>query len=316
MPYPRISGIIAAEANVAVVFRRGPSRHTLQLLWDMDSDVVTPGQWIKAKVYTKRCDISADGRYLVGAFLDYSSTRANWSGFHLERWQTSGWTAISRPPYFTALALWFSGGAWNGGGMWTGPKSLRINNFAYQWIQAKKPHWRVRVSPMNLPGSEDEPMFGYRLEKRGWKRLRDLRTELTNPGWRERSARFIEAVRDMMTTGHMLGPASLDDIVPRYRTLETGLWVKEFAGGRLVREEGREGDVWSACDGEGTPILTLPEKKWQPRWLPVGMEQLSPGRIKHGRRPQRPALRTGLPSSSCAGVVKTASSTATPVPLI
>ena len=69
----RIDGIIARSALVAVIFRRGPSKMTQQLLWDMELDVVTSGQWLMGKVFTKNCDVSPDGRYLVVMATNYSA---------------------------------------------------------------------------------------------------------------------------------------------------------------------------------------------------------------------------------------------------
>src|SRR5688572_29305935 len=104
---------------MAVIFRRGPSKLTQQLVWDLETDEITRGQWIGGHVYTRRCDISPDGKYLVAAFTNYSQSLRDRSKYKFkDEWLASGWTAISRPPYFTALALWFTGGAWNGGGLW------------------------------------------------------------------------------------------------------------------------------------------------------------------------------------------------------
>src|SRR5439155_1621456 len=39
------------------------------------------------------------------------------------------WTAISRPPWFTAIALWPKGDGWNGGGYFVGPHEIHLDHF-------------------------------------------------------------------------------------------------------------------------------------------------------------------------------------------
>jgi hypothetical protein len=62
LPPARITGIVARGAPLAVLFRRGPSKQVLQLLWNLETDEITPGQWLKARVYDERADLSPDGR--------------------------------------------------------------------------------------------------------------------------------------------------------------------------------------------------------------------------------------------------------------
>ncbi len=57
----RIYGLVARSADIAVIFRRGPGRNTLMLLWNLKSDTIEAGQWIKARIYERRCDLSPDG---------------------------------------------------------------------------------------------------------------------------------------------------------------------------------------------------------------------------------------------------------------
>ncbi|EGF90901.1 hypothetical protein ABI_23130 [Asticcacaulis biprosthecium C19] len=89
----RLFAIIARQTRKAVVFRRGPSRTVLLLTWDLESDTLTAGQWFKGRIYERRCDLSPDGELLC-----YFAAK------HHGRPGT--WTAISRPPYLKALALW------------------------------------------------------------------------------------------------------------------------------------------------------------------------------------------------------------------
>jgi len=58
-------GIVARDADVAVVLRRGPTRHVRLLTWDLRSDTVRGGQWLVGKVYFEACGLSPDGELFV-----------------------------------------------------------------------------------------------------------------------------------------------------------------------------------------------------------------------------------------------------------
>lgn len=62
IPSTRLYSIVARDAPVAVVFRRGPTRQVEVLRWDLRSDRVTAGQWLKGRIYERRCDLSPGGR--------------------------------------------------------------------------------------------------------------------------------------------------------------------------------------------------------------------------------------------------------------
>jgi hypothetical protein len=103
-PAARIEAIVARNAAVAVIFRRGPSRRVRMLKWNLRNDRIEGGQWIEAGVHVSRCDVSPKGE-LVACFVA-SYRRA-----------PGTWTAISRPPWFTALAVWPKHDSWGGGGL-------------------------------------------------------------------------------------------------------------------------------------------------------------------------------------------------------
>ena len=94
----RLFVYLAREAPIGVVLRRGPSAWARLSVWHTDTDIFEHGQWFKGRVYERRADVSADGSLFV-YFAGQSGRRK----------PADSWLAISRPPYFTALALWFSG---------------------------------------------------------------------------------------------------------------------------------------------------------------------------------------------------------------
>lgn len=107
IPPPRLWIVHRPENNHALVIRRGPSKQTAFFGWNRETNEISPGQWLKGRVYPKRCDLSPDGQYVI-----YFALNGKW-----DREGKGAWTAISRYPYLQALDFWPKGDAWNGGGM-------------------------------------------------------------------------------------------------------------------------------------------------------------------------------------------------------
>jgi hypothetical protein len=99
---------VAAGARTALVLRRGPTRHTRMLRWNLRDDALTPGQWFVGRVYERACSLSPDGEL----FLYYARKGPN------------TFTALSRPPYFTALAFWPHNTFVTGGGFFASEHKL------------------------------------------------------------------------------------------------------------------------------------------------------------------------------------------------
>ncbi len=116
-PTISLSVFTARNSSRAVILRKGPSKLYRMILWDRDSDRFEDGQWLKARVYEERCDLSPDGAHFLYFALD-------------GRWQREAegsWTAISKPPYFTALALFPQGDTWGGGGYFLEDRKYVVN---------------------------------------------------------------------------------------------------------------------------------------------------------------------------------------------
>lgn len=108
----RLYCILAKEAPVAVLFRRGPSKRVLLILWRTDTDKFEEGQWFKGRIYERRCDLSPTGRRLIYFAQNHKDLYFSW-------------TAVSKPPFVTALALWPKGDCWGGGGLFISTKLFR-----------------------------------------------------------------------------------------------------------------------------------------------------------------------------------------------
>jgi hypothetical protein len=162
-----IHGVVAADAPVIVLFRRGPTLRTELVRWDTSRDTFEAGQWLHGRVYTRRCGLSPDGALLVYFAAKHGSRRA------IEEGCTEAWTAVSRPPYFTALALWPKGDTWDGGGWFSAPRELHLNHHAGQ-SAAHPDHSPARQLRVHLNAGgrgEDLPILDDVLSAGGWWRV-------------------------------------------------------------------------------------------------------------------------------------------------
>ena len=155
----RIHVILARRAPTAIVFRRGPSKQVLTLRWDTASHEFRIGQWLKARIYEHRCDLSPSGEKLIYFAASY-------------RGPFRTWTAVSRPPYLTALALWPKGDAWGGGGLFENERTISLNHRAGERKLAagtKLPK-TIAVEPLGKYSGrgEDDPIWSTRLLRDGW----------------------------------------------------------------------------------------------------------------------------------------------------
>lgn len=110
-PPARLFAILAREAPVGVIFRRGPTEWTRLIRWDTANDTFEPGHWFRGSIYTGESDLSPDGKLLVY----HAAKWGKWSAYYEalqagdlkgQRESMEHWTAISKPPWLTALALW------------------------------------------------------------------------------------------------------------------------------------------------------------------------------------------------------------------
>lgn len=108
-PKCKLTAIIAEKKRVGVIFRRGPTKQVRLIKWNLANDTFAFGQWFKGRIYEDLCDLSPNGELLVT---------------YATKTSMEYWTAVSRPPYLTALALWPISGAYTGGGIFRSEKEL------------------------------------------------------------------------------------------------------------------------------------------------------------------------------------------------
>ncbi|MEL6681435.1 MAG: hypothetical protein AAFQ09_02175 [Pseudomonadota bacterium] len=105
-PKVRLHLFFATENSGALILRRAKDKLYNLVFWDRETNSFFEGQWIKNHVQPDYCGLSPDGRHFL-----YFVTNAD------GRWAASeSDTVISRPPLFTALALFPRGVIWQLGG--------------------------------------------------------------------------------------------------------------------------------------------------------------------------------------------------------
>lgn len=166
-PFPaRIHILLASQAPLGLVIRRGPAKQVATLLWDRRQDTFQLGQWLKGRIYERRCDLSPDGKYLI-----YFAMNGKW-----ESEAKGSWTAISRAPYLRALTLLPKGDCWHGGGLWTSPTTYWLNgcNGNESLYQAKEVQEDNQYVVQHSQGGECLSVYYPRLHRDGWEMTEQL----------------------------------------------------------------------------------------------------------------------------------------------
>jgi hypothetical protein len=244
--------ILAREAPRAVILRRGPSRSVLQVGWDTGTDRFTEGQWLRGRIYERRCDLSPNGELLL---------------YFAAKWGTpmKTWSAISRVPWFTALALYPKGDAWGGGGLFEGPRSVVLNH-PYGLPDPKlapgyalPPRFRVRDMGLRSRGGEDFPVYGLRLERDGWvpvppDEARGIEVADRSPSWHRYDPPIVLRKLQPTVRAHTARALTLEQrVLGVHESGGSGdWWLVEHAlraSGRVVCELGRT--EWADWDRTG-----------------------------------------------------------------
>lgn len=189
-PVPaRLFILLARNSPTAVIFRRGPSKWVQLVGWDTKTDTFSAGQWFHGRIYERRADLSPDGSLLV-YFAQKIEDRTL-----QDKEYTYAWTAVSRPPYLTALALWPKGDCWHGGGLFENDKTIVLNHKP----AVAKPHPKhlpsgLRVTLKKDVHGEDDPLFSERLQRDGWALMQEWKVK--NRGYPEMFETLTPEIRE------------------------------------------------------------------------------------------------------------------------
>lgn len=137
--------IHAKDAPTAVILRRGPSAWYHVISWNTQTDDIEHGAWVKGHIHEEKCDLSFDGKLFVYFLHKEGYTQDN---------LPNSWTAISRPPWLKALALWPQGDTYCGGGRFTGNRQLALRPIGRGWGDVCHPDFPnryVTIDSNNAP---------------------------------------------------------------------------------------------------------------------------------------------------------------------
>lgn len=241
--------LLATNAPVGVILRRGPSKWVQLIKWDLATDTFFPGQWFHGRIYENRCDLSPDGTLFIYFALKMNILSPDYPEYK------GSWTAISKPPYLTALALWPKGDTWGGGGFFLTEKKLWINHPKYDANPHPK-HLPIGLNITTKQWSVDDPspVLTSRLRRNGWMNL----MESSKQNKHGELGRVSEnGQRNQIDTFHKQSPCGKFTLVMRrtthlYQDYHDYL-VRSVSGGFSVLP----GAQWADWDHNGRLIFTL-----------------------------------------------------------
>ncbi len=240
----RLFVILARKAPIGVIFRRGPAKWTQLITWNTRSDTFHGGQWFHGDIYERRCDLSPSGSKLIYFAAKHHRVSAGLSDTARSSY-TSTWTAISTPPYFTALALWPNGGTtYHGGGLFVSETTVSVNALMNRWSPEAPtahpmhtPPGQVKIEPIHFAWADQ--LLPLRLVRDGW--------SLTTPGdvHANMSVPSGSLVRAVGTRR-----LQLDFAFPKLRYTLVGEWADWDHQGRLVFA--RDGKLFGARSAQAS----------------------------------------------------------------
>jgi hypothetical protein len=156
----RLHVLIARNAPNALVLRRGPATDVCTFLWNRRDDTITKGQWLRKRIYERRCDLAPDGKHWI-----YFTMDGRWDGE-----ARGAWTAVARAPWLKALALLPKGDCWQGGGLFLDNQHYWVNGGA---CHERRQHTREvsedrQYTPAAWYGGECLTVYYNRLQRDGW----------------------------------------------------------------------------------------------------------------------------------------------------
>ena len=241
----RLFVYLARDVPQAVVLRRGPSAWARLSCWQTDSDTFEHGQWIKARVYERRSDISADGALFL-AFVRQSGRAL------IGPSDRDTWLALSRPPWFTALAHWLIGGTYHTGGYFPAPNTLWPSFGGDPPDDGTLPAW-LEIAQGHPPYVDGTPnwtertVWFNRLIRDGWQRLVDASPETWahhNPTVRLTLTMALRSEADFGAYGgpHVVDYAVRDEASGAVVPLGRADWADWDHRSRLI--VAKDGQLW------------------------------------------------------------------------
>lgn len=228
-PPPRLHIIPATGSDKALVLRRGPTMRVASCLWDRKRGTVELGQWLQARIFEHRCDLSPDGTHMI----------------IFARRGGKNWTAISRAPWLTAVGYYPQASTWGGGGAFVDNARVIFNS---PFVNPDMPDGLIAAASDAHPASTDGFHMGgsypAMMQARGWRdgggTPKDPRLSKDLPrGW-TLHLRFGLGVRSPSKIREPIYGLERKD-----QTIETGDWEWAEPWGKGV-QFARNGALWFA----------------------------------------------------------------------
>lgn len=244
-PVPaRVFMLFARKSPVSLIFRRGPSKWVQLIKWNTKDDSFEPGQWFHGRIYERRCDLSPDGSLLI-----YFAQKLEGRRLRDENDYTYAWTAVSKTPYLTALALWPKGDCWHGGGLFKDAKTVVLNHRP----EVAKAHPRHRPKKLRVllkehVSGEDDPLFSERLDRDGWNLEKEWKVE--NRGYPQLFRTLQPEIR------HKISP-DRKFLIQLIRSIEGLDYSEEFSVGVATNSPPKaiERASWADWDQQGRLVF-------------------------------------------------------------
>lgn len=257
--FPRIDALTATEANKAIVFRRGPRNHTQMLIWDFSTDQVTPGQWINSRVFTRRSDVSPDGKYVALFIRGRDDFILQHPKTQLEPHEDT-FISISKPPYFNSIGLWLTAGSWGGAGIWKDNHTFHAHPDPYGFRNAIQPPHEIKVIRKAYIRDPDFNIFRRKLFARGWIPIsaHQLQSEphvVDEVTFATRIKVFLKLIDPVQSVKDFIGSANT--------------FSKPCNGGKIRYHYQWEHETAQVFDDQGKSILELHRKEHHPLWIDV-----------------------------------------------
>jgi hypothetical protein len=113
-------------------------------------------------MYVRRSDLSPDGQLLVYSAATHGGRTASLDlGY--------AWTAVSTAPSLRPHVHWAKEHSWFGGGLFNSDDELLVNEEEFEPRSVIIGDRRLRLRYVIRPRGEDEPVYGKRLSRDGWR---------------------------------------------------------------------------------------------------------------------------------------------------
>lgn len=248
---PRITVILAREAPVGVVLRRGPSKWCQLSKWNTQTDKIERGQWLHSRVYEQRSDVSPDGALWI--YFAYDGKMSS---------ETKGsYTAVSKPPFYLPLIKWPNGQTTGGGGLFVDRRAVYLAQQVAPLPGREPPRIETRRQHEFGQPTDNASIALYyaRLRRDGWSLA-----HLGEPAFSEGA--------DSWLRGHASAPFKIVQKLPHGTegspTTATASYAIE-ASGQIIPMPDIE---WMDFDQAGRLVFTRGGGLWKAKLSPSGVD--------------------------------------------